>query len=213
MIQTTSGVFSSFGAGLRLAAALLLVTIACEAKAEVLISDFSSFSQTGTYEQWNAGTFTSGATDWRVEANNFGGGWVTFAPQIDASAESTIEIKFTANSANVASAFNLILFSGSPSDTAAGWTFPVNPGSQTLTADLNTPEFFNNGSLATWDKSNIGNEWHLQGTFGDGNPGLAMDLTFDNLALVPEPSTMALIGLASLVPALRRRGWRSANVR
>jgi hypothetical protein len=179
--------------------AIALISLPTGARAEVLISDFSNFSQTGTYEAWNAGTFTSGATDWRVQANNFGGGWVTFAPQIDASAEDWIQVKLSANPANVATNFNLVLFSGTPSNTAAGWNFTVSPGAQTLTADLNTPQFFNSGSLATWDKSNIGNEWHLQGTFANGNPGLAMDLTFDNLALVPEPSSIALFGLASMV--------------
>lgn len=187
------------GAVLRIAMALILTTVAAGARAEVLISDFSNFSQTGTYVQWDFGTFTSGATDWRVEANDFGGGWVTFAPQIDASAEDLIQVKLTANPANVATNFNLVLFSGSPSDTQAGWTFTVSPRMQTLTADLNTPDFFNAGSIATWDKSNIGNEWHLQGTFGNGDPGLAMDLTFDNLSLVPEPSTLVLLGLATIV--------------
>jgi hypothetical protein len=179
--------------------AVALVSLPTGARAEVLISDFSNFSQTGTYVQWDFGTFTSGPTDWRVQANNFGGGWVTFAPQIDASAENLIQIKVTANPDNVATNFNLVLFSGSPSNTQAGWTFTVSPGPQTLTADLNTPQFFNSGSLATWDKSNIGNEWHLQGTFGNGDPGLAMDLTFDNLALIPEPSSLVLVGLATIV--------------
>ena len=184
--------------------ALLQITQA----SAITLSDFINFNQTGTYEAWNAGTFTSGATDWRVQANNFGGGWVTFAPQIDASAADLIEIKLTANPNNVATSFNLILFSGSPSNTAAGWNFPVSPGAQTLTADLNTPQFFNNGSLATWNKGSIGNEWHLQGTFANGNPGLAMDLTFDNIAfLVPEPTSITLLGLASIATfgLIRRR--------
>ena len=210
MIQTSLGAFASCGAGLRLAAVMLLVTIAAQAKADVLISDFSNFNQTGHYEAWNAGTFTSGATDWRVQAGNFGGGWVTFAPQINASAENLIEIKLTANPANVATNFNLVLFSGAPVNTAAGWTFTVSPGAQTLTADLDTPQFFNNGSIATWDKSNIGNEWHLQGTFANENPGLAMDLTFDNLALVPEPTSVVLVGFAAVAAAFGCfRGRRS----
>ncbi len=116
------------GAALRLAMALVLTTVAAGARAEVLISDFSNFSQTGTYVNWDFGTFTSGAIDWRVEADNFGGGWVTFAPQIDASAEDLIQVKLTANPANVATNFNIVLFSGSPSDTQAGWTFTVSPG-------------------------------------------------------------------------------------
>ena len=56
MIQTSMGARASCGAGLRLAAVMLLVTIAAQAKAYVLISDFSNFSQTGTYdamERWD----------------------------------------------------------------------------------------------------------------------------------------------------------------
>jgi len=200
MIQTTSNARTSHLAVLRFAAALLLASIAAQAHAGIVLSDFSNFNQTGTYEAWNAGTFTSGATDWRVQANNFGGGWKTLASQIDASAANLIEIKLTANPNNVATSFNLVLFSGSPSDTQARWNFPVVPGAQTLTADLNTPQGFNSGSLATWNKGSIGNEWHLQGTFGNGNPGQAMDLTFDNISfLVPEPSSIALFGLASMI--------------
>ncbi len=174
----------------------------------ITLSDFSNFNQTGTYEAWNAGTFTSGATDWRVQAGNFGGGWKTLVSQIDASAANLIEIKLTANPDNVATSFNLVLFSGSPSDTAAGWNFPVTPGAQTLTADLNNPGFYNSGSIATWNKGSIGPEWHLQGTFANGNPGLAMDLTFDNIAfLVPEPASITLLGFLAMVgsPVLRRR--------
>lgn len=172
------------------------------ASADVLITDFSSFSQTGTYVDWASGTFTSGATDWRVEASNFGGGWVTFAPQIDASAEDTIEVTLTVNPANVATNFNIVLFSGAPGSTQAGWTFTLGAGTQTLIADLDNPDFFNAGSLGTWDKSDIGNEWHVQGTFANNDH---MDLTFDNLVLTPEPASLGLMGLGGLVMAGRRR--------
>lgn len=206
MNQTSVGALTAYGIGLRALAALLVLAVVSRADATIVLSDFSNFNLTGTYEQWNSGTFTSGPTDWRVQANNFGGGWKEFAPQINASGENKIEIVVTANPANVATNFNLVLFSGSPSDTQAGWSFNVAPGTQTLTADLNTPMFFNSGSIATWNKANIGNQFHLQGTFGNGNPGLAMDLTFDNLSLVPEPSAIALVGLVVVgISGVRRR--------
>ena len=176
-----------------------------QSSADVLISDFSNFSQTGTYVEWDNGTFTSGATDWRVQANDFGGGWVTLGSQIDASAEDTIELTLTVNPGNAAPFFNLVMFSGAPGSTQAAWRFPLVPGTQTLIADLDNPDFFNAGDILSWDKSDIGNEWHLQGTFQNGNPGLAMDVTFDNLVLTPEPASLGLLGLGVLALAGRRR--------
>ena len=53
---------------------LLLAGLSPLAHGEVVISDFSSFTLDYTYEQWSGGTFTSDSTNFRVEANDFGGG-------------------------------------------------------------------------------------------------------------------------------------------
>lgn len=172
------------------------------ASGDITLSDFSSFSLTGTYVDWDFGAFTSGATDFRVEASNFGGGWVAFGSSIDASGENTLEIVLTVNAANVATAFNVVLFSGGGA-TQAGFTFILGAGTQTLTADLNNPDFFNAGDLGSWDTSDIFNEWHLQGTFANNDH---MDITFDNLALIPAPSSLALLGLGGVFAMRRRRG-------
>ena len=168
------------------------------AHAGIVLSDFSNFNQTGTYEAWNAGTFTSGATDWRVQASNFGGGWKTLASQIDASAANLIEIKLTANPNNVATSFNLVLFSRFSQRHAARWNFPVSPGAQTLTADLNTPQGYNSGSIAPGTRAASATSGTCKARSGTGAQAMAMDLTFDNISfLVPEPTSITLLGLAS----------------
>lgn len=144
------------------------------------LSDFSNFQLSGTYADWDFGTFTSGADDFRVEAANFGGGWKFMDAPLDASDATHLEVVVTANPANVTSAFNVVLFSGSGT-TEAGFRFDVSPGTQTLIADLSSPDFFNAGDINTWDPGDLWDQWHIQGTFENGD---WMDLTFDNLAVI-----------------------------
>ncbi len=143
------------------------------------LSDFSNFGLAGTYEDWNSGTFTSGPEEFRVQATNFGGGWYLMDAPVDASAASLREIFGTANSANEAEAFNVVLFSGAGT-TQAGFNFEIIPGKQAYTGDLNNPDFFNAGDINSWDTTDLWDQWHLQGSFQNQNP---LDLTFDNLAL------------------------------
>lgn len=177
------------------AAAATLCT--SSAMADILLSDFSNFALSGTYAEWDNGTFTSGATDFRVEAGNFGGGWLFLDAPIDASAETTLEVIITVNPANVTNAFNVVLFSDNGT-TQAGFTFNIVQGTQTLTADLSSPDFFNAGDINTWNPANIWDQWHIQGTFANNDP---LDITFDNLALIPAPITLAPLALV----AVRRR--------
>ncbi|MFG0329051.1 MAG: hypothetical protein ACF8PN_04045 [Phycisphaerales bacterium] len=156
------------------------VVAASPVHADITLSDFSDFELSGVYEDWGFGTFTPGPTDYRVEATNFGGGWLFLDAPIDASGEDLVEVVVTANPANVTTAFNVVLFSGAGT-TQAGFRFEISPGTQTLTADLNNPDFFNAGDINSWDTSDIWDQWHIQGTFENSDP---LDLTFDNLALI-----------------------------
>ena len=55
------------------------LTTSSNARADILLSDFSFFGLSGVYEDWSVGLFTPGPDDFRVEATNFGGGWRYFS--------------------------------------------------------------------------------------------------------------------------------------
>ncbi len=148
-----------------------------------LLSDFSNFNLTGTYAQWDSGTFTSGATDFRVQANDFGGGLKALSSPIDATGETDLRVQLDVNPGNVADAFNIVLIDGDGTERVYRFTNLTVGMDQTLTIDLD--DFLQDnapGSIPGLDLSNI-TVFHTQGTFGNDAPGLAMDLTFDILSL------------------------------
>ncbi len=169
-----------------------------KSSAQTVLSDFSNFALTGTYEQWNGATFTSGPADFRVQApGDFGGGWHTLPGAIDASGATQLQVNLDVNPNNVASLFNIVLFDGDGTQRVYRFEGLMAGADQSLAVDLD--DFLQDnqpGGTPGLDVSSI-TEFHLQGSFGNGNPGLAMDLTFDNLALaVPEPASLLLAALA-----------------
>lgn len=177
-----------------LAAAALTAT---NATADITLEDFSNFALSGTYVDWDFGTYTSGADDFRVESTNFGGGWLFMDAPVDASAETTLEVTVTTNAANVTTAFNVVLFSGFGA-TEAGFRFELMPGTNTYTADLATPDFFNAGDMSTWDTSDIFDQWHIQGTFENGDP---LDLTFDDISFTSGGGGGLMLSISNACPA------------
>ncbi|MEZ6190641.1 MAG: PEP-CTERM sorting domain-containing protein [Phycisphaerales bacterium] len=158
-----------------------------------LLSDFNNFNLTGTYAQWNSGSFTSGANDFRVQANDFGGGWHNLGGAVDATGETTLNVKLDVNSGNVADAFNIVLIDADGTQRVYRFTGLSTGDDQVLSIDLN--DFLQDnavGSVPGLDVANI-TEFHVQGTFGNGEPGLAMDLTLDNLS-IGAASGIALLG-------------------
>jgi len=200
---------TSWGVSLFAAAVLLAVT-AGNAKAVTLISDFSNFGPTGAYVDWVNGTLTAGPNDWRVQSTNSGGAFTQPAPPIQASSEHLLEARFSVNPADVAHVFNVVLFDGDGTQRVFRYRNLAIGNNQTLTRSLlvqneDTGWLQDNaaGTTAGLDISSIV-EWHVQGTFASA---AVSDITFDNLVLVPEPMTTALLSVGALmgVGLIRRR--------
>ncbi len=150
-----------------------------------VLSDFSSVSFDGTYEQYDTGVFTSGANDFTIQANDFGGGFFNLAAPLDASGEGVLEIQLDVNAGNVSDKFNIVLIDADGTERVFRFDGVAVGDDQTLTVDLaNFLQDNAAGAVAGLDLSSL-TAFHVQGTFEYGNPGLAMDLTLDNLALIP----------------------------
>jgi hypothetical protein len=204
---------SASGAGVRIAAIVALVIVASRANADTIISTFSNFVPSGQYEAWTPASFTSGPTDWRVQATNFGGAFFSPPGGIHATNESLLEVNFDVNSADVAHVFNVVLIDGDGTERVFRYgNLPVG-NDQTLTRSLlvqsESAGWLQDNNPGTTPGLNITNitTFHLQGTFANT---LALDLTFDNLALrVPEPATWCLIGGTCVFLTGMRRRWRA----
>ena len=150
-----------------------------------VLSDFSSVNFDGTYVQYDTGVFTSGANDFTIQANDFGGGFFDLAAPLDASGEGILEIQLDVNAGNVADKFNIVLVDSDGTERVFRFDGVAAGDDQTLTVDLDA--FLQDnavGAVAGLDLSSL-TTFHVQGTFENGDPGLAMDLTLDNLALIP----------------------------
>ena len=157
------------------------------------------------------GTFAQNATSFNVVATQSGGGWmVPTSPTLIngvAGGENTLRLTIDIQPSNAANGINVVLFSSG--GTQAGFSFNLTglSGTQVLTKNLLIPDFYNAGSLATWNPSQIGTQMHIQGNFANNN---ALNISFADLSTVtpvPEPTTLTLAGLGgmALLTLLRRR--------
>lgn len=149
---------------------------------DFMVSDFSNFSLGGTYEQWDTATFTSGATDFRVQATDFGGGWYDINPNLNARGVTTITLDFTADPNNQADIARVVLADGDGTERFYDFGVP-GPGKYSLSLPLSAyslePAAGTEPGLDTASLS----FFHLAGGFNNGDPGLPFDITFDRLSL------------------------------
>lgn len=167
-----------------LGAGLLIAGLVPLARGEVLITDFSDLTLDYTYAQWDFGTFTSGATQFRVEAFDSGGGGKGAA--VDGTGCDTLQVTFDVNAANASDAFNVVLSDADGTQRVyrfSGLATGVEDLGVSLTKDLT--DFIQDNAPGTTPGLDLANltGFDLQGTFGNGNPGLLMDLSFDTLEL------------------------------
>lgn len=149
---------------------------------DALISDFSNFTLDGTYEQWDPNETTSDAASFTVVSTDWGGGFKDISPNIFAPGATELVLDVTVNAGNLADTVRVVLADADGTERfydfaipgvgahtlvlpISGWSFQISPGT-TPGLDLGDLNFF-----------------HIAGGFNNGDPGVAFDVTFDNLAL------------------------------
>lgn len=208
-------------ATLAVAGSLMVAGVAQAQFATNVISDFHNFNLSVTYANWNvAGSdilnggsgftpvITSGPTSYRVQAQGYGSGAFNLSTPASAPGATQFLFTFTINS---------------PSGT-----YWMNPG---LSFSDGTHQVFvtaanAEGGFRNYGNYTGGNTYTLYGALGDLDTttvtafnlefdpagfggGAPYDITFHSLSLltpVPEPSSMALLGLGAMgLWAARRR--------
>lgn len=185
--------------------ALVVVTIlslAASAGAYTLITDFSNWELGGAWGSWsNPGSTFSGATSYDVETYpgaGWGGGWHYNWPLVDdASAETLVELQLTVNAGASVGIPLVVLQDHDGTQFVYNWV-DIGPGTYTLTRALDNPAWIAaDGGTPGLDLSFI--EFiQIQGDYDYTN------MSWDNLALTPEPSALLLVGLGATA-LLRRR--------
>ncbi len=145
-----------------------------------VITDFSNFTVTDSYNGW--GTYTSGTEDFRIQASSWGGCYYILPEAIDATGQTALEVKLDVGAANEADQLGIVLFDADGTQMLYRLDL-VEGNDQTILLDLVLPFAVNNeGTIPGLDLSTI-SSFHIQGTFADGEVGLPLDVTLDNLAL------------------------------
>lgn len=185
----------------------ILLVASWSVRADVIISTFDSATLDFNYASWSTGTIISGPSALTVQASGFGGGGI-FINSLDASGETMIALDVTVN-ADTAPVILAVLEDGDGTQYNYRW-FSVPAGNQVLMFPLfpvpssnpGVADSFvgNAGSTAGLDLSDL-DFYNIQIDDSD-----AYDVSFNNLAVVPEPASLALmLGGAGVLTLLRRR--------
>lgn len=171
--------------------------VANSAWANVTIETFDNFTPNMMWGSWAtpAATITAGPTSWEVASIGYGSLW-KYVGDINGSAESKVQLKIdiTGEPGFVAGPIVDLVDNNGAWATFA-WYGITTPGSYVLTADLSTTPWLNRADIQ---------HIHLECDPGAA-PDKLYDLTFKDLTLIPEPTSLTLLALGGIGLLTARR--------
>jgi len=167
------------------------------ALADVTIETFDNFTANALYASWGtpAATITPGPTSWEVASIGYGSLW-KYVGDINGVGQTKVQltVDITGEPGFIAGPI-VDLVDDNGAWATFGWWGITTPGSYVLTADLSTTPWLN---LA-----------HIYHIHLECDPGAApdklYDLTFKDLSLIPEPSSLTLLALGAIGFVVARR--------
>lgn len=191
-----------FANSLALAGALAL---ASPAVAQVTITDFDSFTSDALYPSWDSAVIVSGPTSYSITATGYGSNY-KYAPA-DGLGFDVLELTVTLSGPPAADGHLgpiIGLIDGDGTHNNYAW-YGQPLGSHVLTMDMDSPTWTAAaGGVPGFDLSTV-THMHMQVDPGGFGVAGAYTVEWENLSLVPEPSTFALLGLGGLVVGMVRR--------
>jgi hypothetical protein len=165
--------------------------------ASVTIETFDNFTPNALYASWGtpAATITAGPTSWEVASIGYGSLW-RYEGDINGTGQARVQltVDITGEPGFVAGPIVDLVDNNGAWATFA-WYGITTPGNYVLTADLSTTPWLNAADIQ---------HIHIECDPG-GAPTLLYDLTFRDLSLVPEPTSLTLLALGAIGFVIARR--------
>ena len=167
------------------------------ARAQVTIETFDSFTPNALYASWAtpAATITAGPTSWEVASIGYGSLW-KYVGDINGTGQTKVQLTIDISGEPGFIAGPIVdLVDNNGAWATFAWYGITAPGSYVPEADLSTTPWLN---LA--DIQHI----HLECDPGSA-PDKLYDLTFRDLSLIPEPTSLTLLALGAIGFVIARR--------
>ena len=170
------------------------------AMANITIESFDNFTANALYASWAtpAATITSGPTSWDVSSVGYGSLW-RYEGDINGSAYSQVQLTVNISGDPGFIAGPIVdLIDNNGAWATFAWYGITTPGEHVLTADLSATPWLNVADIQ---------HIHIECDPGAA-PDLMYDLNLQDLSLVPEPTSLTLLGFGALTLVIARRRSR-----